>query len=548
MMSNIILALIMLSLQKWQLGVEAVFNKQQVYTATFHVQWFNASPDGYERQILSINNQFPSPTIIVNRGDVINITVVNQASEAISIHWHGITQRHSLHMDGVPGVTQCAILPTQSYVYQFNTNEQSGTYWYHSHSGIQYGDGLKGVLIINDPNDPWKNYYTNEEVLQLSDWYHTPVGVLLQAYVTSSMEDPIPDTGLINGIGQFNCKICEYYNASIQTGETKRYRIINTSIYAAFTLTIDEHKMRVIEADGTILNGDMCVRSLRINPGQRYSVLVNGKRNPTRNYWIRATINPFRMFNEKFNTSVQPNVSAILQYTNNNGEYIFAQSPPMTTFNNVDGIILESITSGMRSMDESNLHPLKSNTNRIPNNNKNTKTIVLNVKVLGSSPGYFALNNSTFSHSLNTTLLYLLLSDSENQLLSDKNIGLIETNEIIDVVINNIDYAPHPFHLHGHFAWILASGKTNEGFYNETMHRNIKYNLHNPIYRDTWTVNPNTYIVFRFKANNPGIWMMHCHNDWHLQLGMAFVFLESPQNIKRYYKGQMSSIPSHCMH
>jgi iron transport multicopper oxidase len=57
------------------------------------------------------------------------------------------------------------ILSNQSFVYTFSTNDQSGTYWYHSHFAIQYGDGLKGVLIIKDRNDPWKSFYQDEAVL-----------------------------------------------------------------------------------------------------------------------------------------------------------------------------------------------------------------------------------------------------------------------------------------------------------------------------------------------------------------------------------------------
>jgi FtsP/CotA-like multicopper oxidase with cupredoxin domain len=66
---------------------------------------------GFPKSILSINDQYPPPTIIVNQGDMINITVINESPEPTAIHWHGLKQEQSLHMDGVPGVTQCEILP-----------------------------------------------------------------------------------------------------------------------------------------------------------------------------------------------------------------------------------------------------------------------------------------------------------------------------------------------------------------------------------------------------------------------------------------------------
>ncbi|KAG0417874.1 Iron transport multicopper oxidase fio1, partial [Dictyocoela muelleri] len=102
----------------------------------------------------------------------------------------------------------------------------------------------------------------------------------------------------------------------------------------------------------------------------------------------------------------------------------------------------------------------------------------------------------------------------------------------------------------GHHVWVLAQGETNQLYFNQTTFKQIIYNEKNPVYRDTFTVNPFSYLVFRFKANNPGIWMMHCHNEWHLQLGMALVFLESPHQIKDFYQKQNVThlIPSQCQH
>ncbi|CAF3925337.1 unnamed protein product [Rotaria sp. Silwood1] len=107
--------------------------KKRTYNAEFHIRWFNASPGTYERPILSINNEFPAPTIIVEKGNLINTTIINESSEETTIHWHGLIQRNTLHMDGVPGITQFAILPNQLFVYTYSTGDQSGTYWYHSH-------------------------------------------------------------------------------------------------------------------------------------------------------------------------------------------------------------------------------------------------------------------------------------------------------------------------------------------------------------------------------------------------------------------------------
>lgn len=74
-------------------------------------------------------------------------------------HWHGISQHNNNQMDGTAYVTQCPIAPGDSFLYNFSAGNQVGTFWYHSHYGVQYCDGLRGPLIIYDPEDPYRSSY-----------------------------------------------------------------------------------------------------------------------------------------------------------------------------------------------------------------------------------------------------------------------------------------------------------------------------------------------------------------------------------------------------
>ena len=74
-------------------------------------------------------------------------------------HWHGLFQATTTASDGVAFVSQCPIIPGNSFVYNFTVPGQSGTYWYHSHYATQYCDGLRGALVIYDPNDPLAHLY-----------------------------------------------------------------------------------------------------------------------------------------------------------------------------------------------------------------------------------------------------------------------------------------------------------------------------------------------------------------------------------------------------
>jgi iron transport multicopper oxidase len=95
--------------------------------------------------------------------------------------------------------------------------------------------------------------------------------------------------------------------------------------------------------------------------------------------------------------------------------------------------------------------------------------------------------------------------------------------EVVQIVINNPFYGPHPFHLHGHHFWVMGNGPINDGDYDPERH---KLSLNGPK-RDTIFVHELSWGVMRFVADNPGIWTFHCHIDWHLLSGMALVILEA---------------------
>jgi hypothetical protein len=93
------------------------------------------------------NDTYPGPWIQACWGDTVEVTVNNYLPyNGTSIHWHGIRQYQTMHMDGVPGITQCPIAPGQSFTYKWNVT-QYGSTWYHSHYSLQYADGLVGPMV-----------------------------------------------------------------------------------------------------------------------------------------------------------------------------------------------------------------------------------------------------------------------------------------------------------------------------------------------------------------------------------------------------------------
>ncbi|KAH8913688.1 multicopper oxidase [Atractiella rhizophila] len=173
-----------------------------------------AAPDGYSRNLITINGLTPGPLIEANVGDTVIVNITNTLASSTSVHWHGMYQNSTPWMDGVPGMTQCPIPAADdtsngTFVYEWVAQDY-GTYWYHSHSAVQYTDGLQGPLIIHSPDDPLKRGvdFDIEEVIMMADWYHdeasTIVNELLDSGYQGSIAAPSPQSALLNGQGEIS--------------------------------------------------------------------------------------------------------------------------------------------------------------------------------------------------------------------------------------------------------------------------------------------------------------------------------------------------------
>src|SRR5690606_8661149 len=121
---------------------------------------------GSPRPAMTINGSLPGPLLRWREGDTVTLRVRNRLKETTSIHWHGILL--PANMDGVPGLSFHGIEPDGTYVYTFKVR-QNGTYWYHSHSGLQEQSAVYGPLVI-DAKEPEPFSYDREHVVMLTDW------------------------------------------------------------------------------------------------------------------------------------------------------------------------------------------------------------------------------------------------------------------------------------------------------------------------------------------------------------------------------------------
>ncbi|THH12095.1 hypothetical protein EW145_g227 [Phellinidium pouzarii] len=473
-----------------------------VVSETLTISNVNISPDGFTRSAVVANGQFPGPLISGNIGDNLQITVADDLTDttmrrATSVHWHGLFQASTTEMDGPAWVNQCPIIPGNSFLYNFNVPGQSGTYWYHSHLSTQYCDGLRGPLVLYDPNDPLADMYDIDDettVITLADWYHS---VAPSLFPNTGDVDPTPDSTTINGLGRYSGGSTDSALAvvNVTSGQRYRFRIVSASCYPSFTFSIDGHNMTIIEADG-VETEPVTVDSLVIYAAQRYSVVVTADQ-AVDNYWIRADPS---VGTTGFANGIN---SAILRYTG-------ADNVDPSTNQTTDGTVLN----------EADLSPLV-DPGAPGDAVAGGVDYALNMVIgLNATSGMHTVNGVSWA-SPNVPVLLQILSGTTNpaDILPAGSIYSLPGNSTIEISLPG--GFPHPIHLHGHNIDVVrVAGST-------------VYNYANPVRRDTVSIGgASDNVTFRFTTNNAGPWFMHCHIDWHLEAGLAVVFTEGIDNIE----------------
>ncbi|THU89658.1 laccase2 [Dendrothele bispora CBS 962.96] len=460
------------------------------------------SPDGFERSAVTAGGSFPGTPILIQKGDSVDIAVNNQLSDptmrrSTSIHWHGFFQARSSYADGPAFVNQCPIAPGNTFHYAFDTAGQTGSYWYHSHLSTQYCDGLRGVFIVYDPDDPHKDLYDVDDestIITLADWYHDPAPAAQDEFF-ETLSVPTPDSSLINGRGRF-VGGDEVPYAVINVEQNKRYRLrlVSISCRPFHTFSIDGHNFTAIELDG-VSHDPVIAQNVDVYAAQRVSVVLKADQ-PVGNYWIRA---PPTGGSSKNNPNLDPSLTkAILRYAGAPDE------EPTTT----------GAATGHK-LDDAEMHPIAAEGPGKLGDGPADRTYVL--KITQPNQPFFDINGISYVSPPVPVLLQIMSGASEaTDFLPSEQVFLIEQDEIVDIVIPG--NGSHPFHLHGHnFDIIRTATQTTPNFVN-------------PPRRDVVPIigTDESNTTFRFKADNPGAWFLHCHIDWHLEAGLAIVFAESP--------------------
>ncbi|KAL6659764.1 hypothetical protein ACP70R_000054 [Stipagrostis hirtigluma subsp. patula] len=508
--------------------------------------------------ITAVNQQLPGPTIRVHEADTVVVHVVNRSPHNITIHWHGLFQRGTQWADGPEMVTQCPIRPGHRYTYRYNATGQEGTLWWHAHSSMLRAT-VHGAIVIK-PRIGGQGYPfprpDKEEIILLGEWWHRDVFDLeRKAFLTGNLVDPA-DAYTINGKpgDLYKCsgsgdRKHRTHKLKVQSNSTYLLRIINAAVDTPFFFKVARHTFTVVGADAsytTPYQTDVVV----VAPGQTVDALMAADAAPSRRYYMTASpyesAFPSLPFGRGTATAVVEYAGASSPARSRRRRPLLARRP---AFN--DTATAHRFLAGLTAL----VRPGSRQTVPLVVDTSMFVTIGLGFAACRRGQtqcrqAVFAgsMNNASFVLPSGVSLLeahYRNLSGVYTRDFPDKplrpfdytkpprdmnemttkstRVKTVRYGAAVEVVLQNtalVARESHPMHLHGHNFFVLAQGFGN--YHNATAVK--RYNLVNPQERNTLAVPPGGWAVIRFIANNPGMWIMHCHFDAHLPIGLAMAF------------------------
>lgn len=500
---------------------------------------------GKQKHAIAVNGQIPMPALTFTEGDTAEIYVHNEMNKETALHWHGIFVPNK--EDGVPYLTQLPVKPHTTYLYKFPII-QNGTYWYHSHAGLQEQIGMYGSMILNKKNNDasfrkgvddlptipvvlseWADMKPGEIDRSLhnqTDWFAIKKGSTqsfseaiasgnLKTKLTNEwkrmnamdVSDVAYDKFLINGRNQNE-------QPQFKAGDKVRLRITNAGASSYFWLTYSGGKITVVANDGNDVE-PVEVDRLLIAVSETYDVVVtipdnmsyeflatpedrtksaslwlgNGMKMPAKRLPALKYFAGMKMMNGmmKMNGDLNPFSMGEMQMSNQTMDMNAVMYPEITGEEKA-----KKKNDDMQGMDMSN---------------ESTDIVTLNYSMLRST------YNTTLPQGPLKELNFQLTGNMnryvwtmDNKTVSESDKILIKKGENVRIILYNNSMMRHPMHLHGHDFRVL----NGQGDYAPL--KNVLDIM--PMERDT----------IEFAANTSGDWFFHCHILYHMMSGMGRVF------------------------
>ena len=477
---------------------------------------------GAKRTATAVNGQVPGPLLRWREGDTITVRVKNRLDVPTSIHWHGVLVPSD--MDGVPGLSFAGIPPGETFVYRFQVN-QSGTYWYHSHSRFQEQVGLYGPIVI-EPRRGERHAADREHVVLLSDWtdmdpehlYRTlkldseyfnygqrTAGDFIDSVRKQGWKSAIDERRMWNEMRMNPTDLADVsghtytylmnsstpagnWTGLFQPGERVRLRVINGSSMSFFDVRIPGLKLNIVSADGQDIQ-PVEVDELRIGAGEVYDVIVSPREDRAytvfaqsidRSGYARGTLAP------------RPGMQAEVPQMDSRSLLTMTDMGMDMGRGNSMGPMVDSVASEPRTdLDDPGVG-LRDNGRRVLTY---ADLRTLDGPIDSRTPGRDIVLHLT-GHMERFVWSFDGRKFSEAQPLRFNH------GERLRLVLINDSMMNHPIHLHG--MWGEVESPTGE----------VLFRKH------TINVQPAQRLSYRVTADAIGRWAYHCHLLYHMEAGM----------------------------
>ncbi|CDY08537.1 BnaA05g27730D [Brassica napus] len=467
------------------------------------------------KPIVTINGKFPGPTLYAREDDNVIVNLTNNVSYNVTIHWHGVKQLRTGWSDGPAYITQC---PKK----------------YNFHSILIYFHFFL-LFSIN---------FLFYEMNISGEWWKSDVEDVIKQSTQSGLPPNLSDAHTINGLtGPITgCNNSHGYTIHVETGKSYLLRIINAAVNDELFFKIAQHNLTVVEVDASYTK-PYNTETLFLGPGQTANAVLTAN-HPTGNFLM--TISPFM-------DTVVPvdnaTATAFLRYKNTTttDSLTMSKTPPINATS-----IAQNFSDSLRS-----LNSLKYPTN-VPLKIDHSLFFAIGVGVnpcatcINGTKTIADINNVTFvmptmallqAHYFNKSqgvftddfpgrpLTPFDYTGGNNSIplsnLQTKNgtqVYRLEFNATVQIVIQGTSViAPesHPTHLHGSNFFVVGKGLGNF----DPLMDPKKFNLVDPVERNTVSVPTAGWTAIRFIADNPGVWFFHCHLEVHTSWGLKMAFL-----------------------
>jgi laccase len=507
----------------------------------FDVKTTNVTRLCSSKSIVTVNGQFPGPTVFAREGDLVVIRVINHSPYNMSIHWHGIRQLRSGWADGPAYITQCPIQPGGSYVYKYTITGQRGTLWWHAHISWLRATVYGPIIILPKAGVPYPFPAPDKEVpVVFGEWWKADTEAVISQATQTGGGPNVSDAFTINGLPGplYNCSAKDTFKLKVEAGKTYMLRLINAALNDELFFSIAGHTLTVVDVDAVYVK-PFTVDTLLITPGQTTNVLLTTKPSyPGATFYMLAAPYSTAMSGTFDNTTV----AGILEYEDPSSHSTAAFNknlpvlrPTLPQIN--DTSFVSNYTAKLRSfataeypanvpqqVDTRFFFTVGLGTHPCAVNNVSfvlPSTALLQSHYTGRSNGVYASNFPAMPLS---PFNYTGTPPNNTNVSNGTRLVVLPYGASVELVMQGtsvLGAESHPFHLHGFNFFVVGQGFGNFDPVNDP----AKYNLVDPVERNTVGVPAAGWVAIRFLVDNPGVWFMHCHLEVHVSWGLKMAWV-----------------------